>query len=117
MRNGNDKQEGQECQCEQRISEMPGESQGAEGKKPSKASKAHSGKQEKKQKKKSTDSQNGGNRNPYGTGHCSRFSFKEFSERVCGKGRNYECGSNGKYIGGQFKGKHISSGLPRRRGH
>ena len=78
----------------------------------SKSSKAHSG------KKNHTPTQNGGSHNPYWAWHCRHFSFNELSklgyrkslkdsDRKGGKDRYGKCG-------GQFNGKHISRGIPRR---
>ncbi len=81
---------------------MQGQDGQAAGKKPCKAQAG---------KKKNALTQNGGNHNPYWGGNCSHFSFRKISKWSRGKGRKP---SNGKYDGGQFNGKHISCGIPRR---
>ncbi len=90
---------------------MQGQDGQAAGKKPSKAHES---------KKKSAITQNGGNHNPYWGGNCSHFSFRKISKWSRGKGckdgkhGNGRIAGNGKYDGGQFNGKHISCGIPRR---
>ena len=87
-------------------------SKSGKGNKGSKSSKAHSG------KKNHTAMQNGGSHNPYWAWHCRHFSFNELSKRGYRKSLKDSDRKGGKdrygKCGGQFNGKHISRGIPRR---
>ena len=140
MANGKRTQEGQELQAGQRAAEgtryyaegawqhtegaVEGTSHHTKGtavKKSSKGSKSGKGNKGSKirsGKKNHTATQNGGSHNPYWAWHCRHFSFNELSkqgyrkslkdsDRKGGKDRYGKCG-------GQFRGKHISRGIPRR---
>ena len=87
-------------------------SKGSKGSKDSKSSKVRSG------KKNHTATQNGGSHNPYWAWHCRHFSFNELSKRGYRKSLKDSDRKGGKdrfgKCGGQFRGKHISRGIPRR---
>ena len=120
MANGKRTQEGQEQQAGQRAAEgarYHAEStryhtKGTAVKKSSKSNKVCSG------KKNHTATQNGGSHNPYWAWHCRHFSFNELSKRGYRKSLKDSDRKGGKdrygKCGGQFNGKHISRGIPRR---